>query len=61
MADMDYDREISPQGERERDRERRGGRERKGSGKELRRDLEMNVVPLASGIRDDRLLCEWPL
>lgn len=59
MADMDYDREISPQGERGRERDGEG--ERKGSRKELHRGLEMNVVPLASGIRDDRLLCEWPL
>lgn len=55
MADTDYDREISPRGERERHRQRKKEREQ---GKQ---DLEINVVPLALAIRNDRLVREWLL
>ncbi len=62
MADMDYDREISPWGERERHRRRERERERKeGKQEQATQDLEINVVPLALGIRNDRLLCVWLL
>lgn len=56
MADMDYDREISPKGARE--GSRKSPRERKKEsegGKQTRatQDLEINVVPLALGIIND--------
>lgn len=67
MADMDYNREISPWGVRrkmqEKTRERERDRKKSEGGKQTQatQDLEINVVPLALGIRNDRLLCEWPL
>lgn len=60
MADTDYDREISPWGERERHRQRKKEREQ-GKQKQATQDLEINVVPLALAIRNDRLVREWLL
>lgn len=56
MADMDYDREISPWGERWRETDSEEGKQEQAT-----QDLEINVVPLALGIRNDRLLREWLL
>lgn len=62
MADMDYDREISPWGERGRETQTETEREgEEGKQEQATQDLEINVVPLALGIRNDRLLCEWLL